>query len=92
LNDRYDPQWNVWVDSHRDALLRCNFHMRGVFLPPGKHTVEFRFEPPNGSLYVSLAAIALGLFLCGFLAFTGREQGTAPEPEPKAASTLKRKA
>jgi len=92
LNDRYDPQWNVLVDGRRDTLLRCNFHMRGVFLPPGKHTVEFHFEPSNDSLYITLAAIALGLFLCGFLAFTGRGQGTAPEPAPKVISTLKRKA
>jgi hypothetical protein len=91
LNDRYDPQWNIWVDGRRDALLRCNFHMRGVFVPPGKHTVEFRFEPPNGSLNISLAAIAIGLCLCGFLAFTGRGQETAPEPEPKASSIPKRK-
>ncbi|MEO8426896.1 MAG: hypothetical protein ABI651_07275 [Verrucomicrobiota bacterium] len=91
LNDRYDPQWNVWVDGRRDTLLRCNFHMHGVFLPAGKHTVEFRFEPPNGSFYISLAAIALGLFLCGFLAFTGRRQESAPGAEPTALSIPNRK-
>src|SRR4029077_17972771 len=91
LTDRYDSQWHVWVDGRRDSLLRCNFHMRAVFVPAGKHTVEFRFEPPNGSLYISLGAIALGLCLCGFLAFTRRGEEPAPGTESKPSSIPKRK-
>ncbi len=67
LNDKYDPQWQVWVDGRPDRLLRCNYLMRGVYLQPGAHTVEFKFQPPAGALYVSLAAIALGVILCAVL-------------------------
>ncbi len=75
LNDRFDPNWKVTVDGKPDKLLRCNYIMRGVYLPPGKHTVEFRFEPPIGALYVSLVAVALGLGLCGLLAlYPGKQQ------------------
>ncbi|HEY2953222.1 MAG TPA: hypothetical protein VGK40_11590 [Verrucomicrobiae bacterium] len=74
LNDRYDPQWNAYVDGQKQPLLRCNYTMCGVLLQPGKpHTVEFRFEPPIGGLYVSLAALGLGLTLCGLLVFSGRK-------------------
>jgi hypothetical protein len=69
LNDKYDPNWQVWVDGKREALLRCNFIMRGVCLQPGAHTVEFRFQPPIGTLYVSLAAIFMGLVLVAVLLF-----------------------
>ena len=60
LNDKYDPNWQVMVDGQPAALLRCNYLMRGVQIPQGEHQVEFHFRPPIKSLYVSLAAIALG--------------------------------
>ena len=75
LNDKYDPNWKVWVDGKPATLLRCNYLMRGVYLQPGAHTVEFRFEPPVGTLYVSLAAVFVSLLLIGYLALgRGRTQ------------------
>jgi len=69
LNDKYDPHWKVSVDGRPGTLLRCNYLMRGVYLQPGPHTVEFRFEPPVGTLYVSLGAVLVSLGLLGYLAF-----------------------
>ena len=46
LNDRYDPDWQVTVDGQPATLLRCNYIMRGVQLPPGSHTVRFSFQVP----------------------------------------------
>ncbi len=83
LNDRFDPHWRVLVDGRSAELLRCNFIMRGVFLPPGTHTVEFQFKLPNGPLYVTLIAIAVGLLLCGYLRFAGKHAG----PDSKQPST-----
>lgn len=78
LNDRFDPDWTVTVDGKAAPLLRCNFIMRGVYLPTaGVHTVRFEFHLPHKPLYVTLAAIALALGLCGFLAFAGRSRQTA---------------
>jgi uncharacterized membrane protein YfhO len=73
LNDRFDPHWSVLVDGKPAELLRCNFIMRGVYLTPGEHTVEFRFTLPKGPLYVSLTAIGVGIFLLGFLIFLERK-------------------
>ena len=80
LNDKYDPSWQVVVDGHAAPLLRCNFIMRGVSLTPGSHTVEFHFRPPYQDLYVTVATVALGLGLCGFLALYPRKQPTASVP------------
>ena len=56
------------VDGKSADLLRCNFIMRGVYLPaPGQHTVDFSFHLPNKPLYVTLAAFLVGLGLGGFL-------------------------
>jgi hypothetical protein len=78
LNDRFDPEWNVYVDGQRAPLLRCNYIMRGVALAPGEHKVEFRFQPPIRNLYVSLAAFAVGLVLVGVLVFSKRSVPVPP--------------
>jgi hypothetical protein len=94
LNDRYHPDWKVRVDDQPAGLLRCNHIMRGVHLSPGAHTVEFRFEPPVRALYVSLAAVVVGLVLCGVLLFSGQrriepEEGAKPEPETRPGKKAK---
>ena len=86
LNDRFDPNWKVRVDGKPETLLRCNYIMRGVYLPPGAHTVEFRFQPPLGPLYVSLAAIGVGLLVLGFVVMAGRRDDSlipAPTSPPQ---------
>jgi hypothetical protein len=70
LNDKYDPNWIVRVDGKPETLLRCNYLMRGVYLQPGTHTVEFRFEPPVDTLYVSLGAVFVSMLLIGYLILT----------------------
>ncbi len=74
LNDKHDPNWQVVVDGKPAPLLRCNYVMRGVQLPPGEHRVEFHYRPSTTPLYVSLAAIGLGLALLGYLAFGARRE------------------
>jgi uncharacterized membrane protein YfhO len=69
LNDRYHPDWKVYVNGERRELLRCNYIMRGVRLDPGEQTVEFRFEPAVTALYLSLAALVICLALLLFRVF-----------------------
>jgi len=77
LNDKFDPDWRVTVDGKPAELLRCNFIMRGVYLTPGAHTVEFQFKLPNGPLYVTLTAIAVGICMLGLLVFSTRKSNAA---------------
>jgi hypothetical protein len=89
LNDRFDPNWTVWVDGKPDRVLRCNYLMRGVYLPPGEHTIHFRFRLPSWTLAVSLTATAIGLCLIGVVVVTGRRNNLpipTPPPNPPAAS------
>ena len=67
LNDRWHPDWKVTVDGQSTPLLRANFLMRGVSVAAGEHTVEYRFDPPHQTLWVSLAAVATGFLLVGIL-------------------------
>jgi len=86
LNDRFDPNWQVTVDGRPAELLRCNYIMRGVLLDqPGAHQVEFRFVPPLGTLYVSLAAIGLAVGLAALLlVWRDKPAGAAPPPPAPA--------
>jgi hypothetical protein len=77
LNDKYDANWHVSVDGKPAELLRCNFIMRGVYLPPGSHTVEFRFTLPNKPLYVTIAAMVVGILLLGLLILLERRKPAA---------------
>jgi hypothetical protein len=67
VNDRYDPNWHVTMDGQPMELLACNYIMRGVYLTPGKHTVEFHFSLPHKPLYVTLLAFGVGFVLCAIL-------------------------
>jgi hypothetical protein len=87
LNDRFDPNWKVMVDGKPDTLLRCNYLMRGVYLPAGAHKVEFKFQPPMGAFKVSLVAVCTSLLLCGllFLVNGPLPQGTDTRQSPDRA-------
>jgi hypothetical protein len=81
LNDKYDASWRVTVDGRPAELLRCNFLMRGVYVPAGTHAVTFQFSLPNKPLYVTLAAIGVGILLGGFLFYSGR-RNSVPAVQP----------
>lgn len=84
LNDHYEPDWKVFVDGQRAKLLRCNFIMRGVQLSPGTHQVEFKFQPPDGWIYVSLAALVVTAFVGFLTAWIGRSRAASPMPAAAA--------
>jgi hypothetical protein len=64
LTDLYYPGWKATVDGEDKPVNRVNWMLRGVSLPPGRHTVELRYEPASwtAGVLVSLAA-ALGLLV-----------------------------
>jgi hypothetical protein len=86
LDDRIAADWKLWVDQKPAPILRCNYLMRGVFLTPGSHTVDFRFQPSLKPLYVSLCALGAGLALAGYLVATRPRAvappASAPQPSP----------
>jgi hypothetical protein len=70
LNDHTGDYWSVWLDQKPGAMLRCNYIMQGVFVPAGRHTIEFRYQPPLKLCYTSLVTFALGILLAGYVVVT----------------------
>jgi hypothetical protein len=69
VTDTYYPGWVCELDGQETRILRCNYAMRAVYLPAGKHHVMFRFQPSlfrSGLVISGITAIALLLPLLGF--------------------------
>jgi hypothetical protein len=60
LTDLHYPGWKVTLDGEDAPLHRVNYLLRGTTLPPGRHRVEFRYEPASWRIgwVVSLFALA----------------------------------
>jgi hypothetical protein len=105
LNDHFHPDWKVLVDGAPEKLLRCNYLMRGVYLLPGTHTVEFKFQPAHGLFFVSLAAVVIALAVLGtFIALDIKSRPVSvpasapvvpafasPSAQPKPGKSVSRK-
>lgn len=61
----YDKGWNAYIDGKESSYFRCNYVLRGMILPAGKHTVEFKFEPDvitiGGKISLGGSVVLLGL-------------------------------
>jgi hypothetical protein len=64
LADNYYPGWRVTVNGERAELLRVNYNLRGVQLPPGEHVVRFTYRPMS-----AIAGAAVSLLVAALLAF-----------------------
>jgi hypothetical protein len=59
LADNYYPGWKTSVDGSKKEILRVNYNLRGVIVPPGKHRVQFRFDPLSFKLGAALSLFTL---------------------------------
>jgi hypothetical protein len=68
LTDLYYPGWRVYVDGDQGTIVRANAIFRGVYLEPGAHSVEYRYEPAavRIGVWMLLGALAVSATLyCG---------------------------
>lgn len=84
LNEFFDKAWKVSIDSHRSQLARVNGNQIGTLVPPGAHTVEFRYRPATFMWSLPLLgcglALLIGLLIAGgkWLPRLNQKQTTAP--------------
>jgi len=62
LSDSFYPGWKVYVDGVERKIIRANYFLRGVFLPPGEHQVVFRYQPTS-FLYGTIISLSTAILL-----------------------------
>ncbi|ACM19838.1 membrane protein, putative [Geotalea daltonii FRC-32] len=65
LGEKYDKGWKATVDGKETEIYPVNHVLRGIYLTPGKHTVEMRFDPLPFKIgkYLTLASFAFFILM-----------------------------
>ncbi|UFH52270.1 hypothetical protein [Spirosoma sp. KNUC1025] len=83
---RGNEDWQAFIDGKPAPHVRANYVLRAMRIPAGKHTVEFRFDPPLARTgdTIDLICNVLLIALIGFVIFhEGRNRWSQPMPEPE---------
>lgn len=46
----YDRGWRAWIDEREVPIIRTDYVLRGMSIPPGRHVIRFFFRPMSYSL------------------------------------------
>jgi hypothetical protein len=78
----YKDGWQAYIDGDEKEHIRVNYVLRGLEIPKGNHTIEFKFEPQviktGGSIALG-SSLLLGLLLLGglFYEFKNKQRQSA---------------
>lgn len=81
---RGDSDWQAFIDGKPAPHLRADYVLRAMRIPAGKHTIEFRFDPPLTHVgdTIDLICNVLLIALIGFVIFhEGRNRRSVPVRE-----------
>ena len=67
----YDKGWKAYVDGEEAPYFRVDYVLRGMVLPAGTHTVEWRFRAPGWGWTEGITLAASLLILLGAAAALG---------------------
>lgn len=74
----YQKGWKATIDGKESSIYRVDYTLRGLGIPAGKHTIEFKFEPEvikTGSTITLISGVGMLLLLIGGVYFE-RKKGT----------------
>ena len=76
----YKNGWTAMIDGKETPIQRVNYTLRGLEVPKGKHTIEFRFEPQvvkTGSTIALFSSIGMVLLIIGGVYFERKKKKQA---------------
>jgi hypothetical protein len=68
----YSEGWNAYIDGKKTDYVKTNYTLRGLSVPAGAHTIEFKFEPASykkGRSITTIGQILVLLLLIGGIFF-----------------------
>ena len=76
LPHAYYPGWQATMDGRPEPIRRANYAFRAVYVPPGRHTVQFVFDPLIWKVGLGFSGATL-LLLGGWSVWGWRRRRTA---------------
>ncbi len=73
----YQNGWKATIDGKEAQIYNVNYVLRGLSIPAGKHTIEFKFEPQvvqTGSRIALTSSILIFLLLLGGVYFETKKK------------------
>jgi hypothetical protein len=73
----YGKGWNAFIDEKKVDHIRVDYVLRGLQIPAGKHSIEFKFEPEvikTGSTITLISAAGMLLLLVGGIYFERKKR------------------
>jgi hypothetical protein len=70
LADRWDQGWQAYLDDEPVPILRTNHALRGVVVPAGQQTLQWRYEPASLRWGARIAGLAVLIWL-GWMVLVG---------------------
>lgn len=73
----YKDGWKATIDGKEAPIYRVNYTLRGLEIPKGKHTIEFKFEPEvvkTGSTIALFSSIGMILLIIGGVYFERKKK------------------
>ena len=68
----YEKGWNAYIDGQKTTHFPVDYVLRAMQVPPGKHTIEFKFEPQvikTGSTITLISSILIFILLVAGIYF-----------------------
>ena len=73
----YKNGWNSTIDGKETTIYKVDYTLRGMNIPKGKHTIEFKFEPQvvkTGSTIALFSSIVMSLVIVGGIYFDSKKK------------------
>lgn len=74
LSDSYDPDWEVYVNDNKEELLRAQYSLRAVSIPPGESEIKFLYKPKSFTQGVIVSSATIVALLIASLILVKRKK------------------
>jgi uncharacterized membrane protein YfhO len=76
VSDTFYPGWKAFVDGKRVPIFPADVALRGLYITPGHHVVDFRYRPTWRTVESWISLPALLFALAAWIIFVSRDRAS----------------